>query len=197
MIFVDQELDNVIEEHNTAQIITLTFEGFKLFKDKFTFKGFADITDIFLDSAINLLEVDGLIDKCNACNHIFDINKFYKYHIYEKKLSYSGATWAFYFTFQKILPHIKTKFIILGFKRLIVDRDKFDGNTYDTLLFSDFVDLTIFPIYQEFKLFAENMVSFNEFVSYVQATGEVPDRYNESYLQYMKREEPNVRKFIY
>jgi hypothetical protein len=196
MIFREPKIDDALHKHHTAHIIFLSKEGATNYFEAFTIEGFVDVTEMFLKSEADI-EVNELLETLNKQNNIFNINAFYHYFIKNKKKEYMGVTWPFYFLFQKLLPQIKTKFIIIGHKRKLGDYHAFGGNPYDTMLASDFIDILVYPVYQEMKLFSQDLTTFNRFVSYVQETGEVPDKYNFSIIQYMQQSGDNIDRVDY
>lgn len=196
MLFGEQKIDTPLKEHNTAQIVFLSKEGATIYANKFIENGFVDCTPLFLEGE-GVLDYQELAEKLNKQDNIFDINLFYHYWVSSKRQDYMAITWPFYFLMQKLLPLLKTKFIIIAFKRPIKEYESYSGNAYDTVLFSDFVDLFIYPTYHEFKLFSQDMDTFNRFISYIQETNEVPDKYNFSIIQYMKKPSDNIDRVDY
>lgn len=195
MIFNDPEIDEPIRSHHISQLVFLSKQGAELGKKAFIKQGFDDITELFCDATDTTPLITAALNQQDC---LFDLNLFYTYWIEYKRLEYIDATWRAYFLLKKVLPQNPTsKLIIIGYKRSMAYYKKYGGNIYDTLLFSDFLDLFIYPIYQEFSFFAQDTESFNQYVSYLQSTHEVPDKYNFSVIQYMKLSGKSIVKLEY
>jgi hypothetical protein len=186
MVFEDVKLDKIIESYNIIQFAFLTKDGAKEIKSRFIDNLYQDVTYIFTSCDPKLINVDLASKILNDKDSFIDINELYRHWIFKEGKSYKDATWSLYFLLDKLIPLLEKKLFILSYKRTLQEAKQYGGNVLDTVLFCDYIDLFIYPVYQEFKLFSDNLDLFNKYREYIMSTGEIVEKYNTTSIQYMK-----------
>lgn len=195
-MFNDSKFDNIINTHKTMQFAFLTEYGSEVFKSQLLERDYQDATLLFIGANAKEFDIDATLNILNKKNNFFDIHKFYSYWLAKGKI-YNEVTWDFYKLFAKLIGRIESKFVIISHKRRLIDYKKFGGNSLDTVLFCDFIELFIYPVYQEFKFFDKSPEMYNKYLDYAIATGDIIEQYNVTTIQYLQGPNNRLEKIIH
>lgn len=186
MIFKDSDLDQTLEQYKFIQLAFMTSYGADVIKSRYKENHYYDCTHLFTCITPKELNKEVIIRILNDNHNILDINELYDYWIQHEHKKYADVTWMFYNFFEKILAEITTKLVIISHKRMAIDSHKFSSNLLDTSLFCDFLDLFIYPVHQENKLFFDDVNEYCKYLDYMICTGEMVENFNVSTVEYMK-----------
>lgn len=186
MIFNDNKLDKLLSLYKISQLSFMTAEGGLYYKQRFIEHGYIDITSHFIDYDAASINIDFLKDIMDNNNTIFDLNSFYNHWVINSHKSYQAITWSYYKVIKTLLEFNKKNFVAIAYKRPIHLAVEKKIEILDNILFCDFAELYIYPLYHEYKLFTQDTNTFNQFIEKVSASGEVPEKYNVCMIQYMK-----------
>lgn len=192
MIFEDERLNQIIENNNIIQMSFMTKHALEYYKGRLLNEGYYDLTKLFLTDNLNSIDFNLALGITTQTKCIFDLNQFFNYWVIVKDKPYTFITQTIYTKLKDLLEKSSNQIIAIGHKRSIDFCKRHKVEILDNILFCDFADVYMYPVYHEFKLFCEDMVSFNEFVTQVQATGEVPNKYNMVHILYMKTNDKEI-----
>lgn len=192
MIF-DSKID---ERLNTCGIKQVSFNIKKChdyYLEKFLENGYIDLTSEFIKRDFQNLE--SLLYEYKS---VLQLNKLYD-HFSKLKEPANLVTMRYHAFLNKItnnkLENNTIDLVGLSYNRTIIEAQKTKQSINDELLLCDFVNFYIKPQYFEFKMFAKNEKTFNQYQAILNESGIYPISHNKVFIQNMKTRETFVYKY--
>lgn len=186
MIFKHDKLDNLIKHSVATQLSFVTKKASDYYKKAFLTKKYIDITHYFTTYEVSRLPIQEIQEIINENHTIFDINVFYDHWVILHGRGYTNVTWGYYFTLKNLLQSAKVRMVVFSHARSLIDCQRHKIEHIDNILFCDFLDVYINPLYYEYKLHNQDMKAFNEYISMLAEAGVQLEKHNVIMIQYMK-----------